>query len=174
MLFCGSAFGSSWYERGKLQVKNDKIYVHNPYEDPDDSSFFINLSDLKNSTPDFRKCIDNGNYSGIVGIQATDNKGSRLIIDKKSTCKRLDKYDADISTVIGKLERDKNSITIEAEDDMPHFFDIDQLKKAPKEFIQCIDNGNYKGRVEITAQTWVGYRDSVSLRLNSISTCKRK
>ena len=79
-------------------------------------------------------------------------------------------------TIVGKMVIKKNNfIEINVKDDVPHYLDIDDLKKATKEFRQCVDDGKYKGVVEITTITGTS-RDaySTNLELNSKSTCKRK
>jgi hypothetical protein len=179
----GTAFGYSWYQEGKLTIENDSIYLHNPHESPKNShSGVFRLSDLNNVTTEFRKCIEDGKYSGIVGIQSSDSrydqkKGlSILSIDKKSTCKRIEKYDINIETVVGKLKKDKSGDIVMTEDKTGNLYEIYavQLEYAPKEFLECIDGGKYKGKLEITAQIGSGTRTSVIFRLNSLATCKRK
>lgn len=51
---------------------------------------WIYAADLKKTTKEFRKCVDNLKYKGTVTIKAKSPiaDGDGLILDKTSTCKR--------------------------------------------------------------------------------------
>ena len=56
-----------------------------------------------------------------------------------------------VDIVVEKAQSDKSVITIQPKEDIPHHFFIKDLKNATAEFRRCIDDGKYKGVVEITA-----------------------
>ena len=76
-------------------------------------------------------------------------------------------------TVVGKMKRDKMIVTIQPKDDVPHSFLLDDLKDTTPEFRKCVDDGKYKGVVEITSMVQ-DYVHSAGIELNKDATCKRK
>ena len=182
MLIYSAAFGVNLYYHGKLHIKDDNIIIYNPYESPHDPHpDIIKLSDLKHTTQEFRKCIEDGKFSGIVSIitKGTMLHPKFIPLDTKSQCERFskEKYDSVTSiTVAGKLKiiKSTKAIEIHVKDDVPYFIEFDELKNTPAEFLQCIDGGEYKGIVEITAQILSAHKDSVALRMNRLASCTRK
>ena len=84
-------------------------------------------------------------------------------------------YTGDPITITGKItEKNEYGITISVDDDVPHYVDIDNLKDTTADFRQCIENGKYKGIIEITAITGSMRADSTDLELDGKSICKRK
>jgi hypothetical protein len=79
------------------------------------------------------------------------------------------------NTVVGKItSMDQNEIIISA-DDRSVVLLVNELKKTTRNFRQCIDNGEYKGLIEITTSEFEGYDPGVDLFvLNNKATCKRK
>ena len=171
-LVCGTAYCA--IHEGDLYIINDKLYIKNPYEDASEHGNYCKLSDLKNATPEFRRCIDDGKYKGIVQIITSVNNWD-FKIDNKTTCKRLTEkeYNADkVETVTGKVKLDKKSKSINID---VGIIEIDDLRNATEEFRNCIDNGKYKGTVEITAQiAGRSKQEDIFLHINRFATCKRK
>jgi hypothetical protein len=68
---------------------------------------------------------------------------------------------------------DKPLYVISGADGEP-YFNIDEMK-ASAEFMKCIDDGNYKGNLEITAKVGKFYpADGVyELEIDESATCKR-
>jgi len=78
------------------RCRNPEMYCIDKHKNfPTDvysSAFFI--SEIKNASQEFNKCIDNGNYKGFIEITAivesctTGEDACTQTIDKSSTCKR--------------------------------------------------------------------------------------
>ncbi len=93
VVICGTAFaagpkeGKNFTFVGKLQ-EDGMVYI---IQDPKNEATF-EISSIKDATPEFRQCIDNGKYKNTVEITAKvfsiNNFGSVIQIDKSSTCKR--------------------------------------------------------------------------------------
>ena len=111
ILICGNSFaaepiqGQMYTAVGKIDKTTDTNPAYAVLESPKSPSKLARtvaefgiLETNKNATPEFRKCIDNANYKGIVEITAKvkhieADEGSEhvipiLTIDKSSTCKR--------------------------------------------------------------------------------------
>ena len=78
-------------------------------------------------------------------------------------------------TIVVKIAKmDKQYIVFtEQDDEYPYSLPIADLKNATQEFRQCIDDGKYKGLVEITAEIWMA-RYGDTLNIDTASTCIRK
>ena len=181
-MMCSAAFSYGWSQEGKLTLKNGNVYIHSPYDTHDHpNTVFFRLLDFEKATPEFRQCLEDGKFGGFVRVRAEESHGDKkegmriLVIDKKAICKRIDKYNVDARTVTGKLKVNKNSLEFVA-DKSGDVYEIPegQFEYAPQEFRNCIDDGKYKGRVEITAELGPSTRTSESFHLNSLATCTRK
>lgn len=80
---------------------------------------------------------------------------------------------SDKMTEEGKLKRKGNDIEFHVEGGPPTRFTVATLKDTTEAFRKCIDDGKYKGVVEIT-----GGRNSfpshVEIMIDKETTCKRK
>jgi hypothetical protein len=82
--------------------------------------------------------------------------------------------DGKVFTYVGKLDYDKKGgfYIIQDKDGNESLFLPSDLKNATPEFRQCIDNGKYKGIVELTSII-TEYRTGTTLEINKTATCKR-
>ena len=85
---------STFFGPGK-RCRNLEMYCIDKNKDfPADYTASFNLSDLKNASPEFKKCVDNGNYKGLIEITAIPDfcspaeEGCTVKVDKSSTCQR--------------------------------------------------------------------------------------
>ncbi|MDL2266466.1 hypothetical protein LJC46_00575 [Desulfovibrio sp. OttesenSCG-928-G15] len=151
-------------ETGVIPGNNDEIQA-------------FRAKDLKDTSPEFRKCITDNKYKKVVRITAKlekDGAPDFLTLDKTSTCKRIDgitPIPRKSETFTGKVKKcsDSDYSLGSCMSDAEPSFTIKELKNTTKEFQRCI---KAKGKVSITA-TPNPFRQSIELMLDEKSVCKR-
>ena len=186
LFFCGSAYGSKYdrHTQGLVHREGDYIYIHSPHEVPVKglSVAIFRVSDLPKTTKEFRECINDGWYDGLVATKTTDSIWQQdfgrdvEILSEEATCKRIDSTDRfEVNTIVGTIEYDKTAkaLCLKEEIGFPNYFVNSELRSAPADFLECINYKKHKGKVELKIQIGSQYRDSTILRINKATECKR-
>jgi hypothetical protein len=165
----GTAF--AFYAEGEVQQGGDRVFIGNPYDTPDNYTFYILLSDLNKATPEFRKCITGNKF---VKVNCNLDHPGRFLVDKTSTCKPFPEYKADIREITGRIvSGNHNEIEVKVPGDVPYTVSLSGID-TPKEFMECISNGRYRGGVTLSVQFGHSSADHVWFRANRAATCARK